>query len=248
MRIISPFKDYYDSALAYGIDPNLVYRREATATLTPAGWDNYLSAFLPVAPSGYDDPYAWFSIHLALVVIGSKGFRVWVPRDPELTTESLGVNSAVKLALPLAEARTKIVTELRDLGFGYKWEPEDPVDDFLTEMNEPVTISEQWSVDLGAPCFVTWLGQRRGGQHSAILNPRLATLGVERYLDPYSAFQEITMFLGQKFAAEDKAPRTVGDDRVIAQSKGFDDQSFRTAAPGNKKENRKANRLRKKKS
>jgi hypothetical protein len=54
------------------------------------------------------------------------------------------------------------------------------------------------------------------------------------------------MYLGSQLAVEDRAPSTVGDDKIIAQSKGFDEQSFRTAAPGTKKINRKANRERKK--
>ena len=64
-------------------------------------------------------------------------------------------------------------------------------------------------------------------------------------MDPFTAFQEIAMFLGQSLTELDRAPRTVGDDKLIAASKGFDDQSFRTLAPGMKKLQRKANRERK---
>jgi hypothetical protein len=71
-------------------------------------------------------------------------------------------------------------------------------------------------------------------------------LGFQHVLDPFTAFQEIARFLGSALAAEDQAPRTVGDDRTIAASKGFDDQSFRTQAPGSKKKNRMLNRERKK--
>jgi hypothetical protein len=68
---------------------------------------------------------------------------------------------------------------------------------------------------------------------------------MQRHFDPFTAFQEISMFLGNQLAETDDAQRTTGDDRIIAQSKGFDDQSFRTASPGERKVRRKQNRIRK---
>lgn len=76
-------------------------------------------------------------------------------------------------------------------------------------------------------------------------NPRLADLGFQRVMDPFTCFQEIEMFLGNQLAQTDLAPHRVGSDDVIARQKGFDEQSFRTAAPGHKKENRARNRARK---
>ena len=75
-----------------------------------------------------------------------------------------------------------------------------------------------------------------------ITNPRLATLGFQQELDAFSAFQEITMFLGSALVAEPFVPDTVGDDELVARSKGFDEHSFRTASPGAKKANRKRNK------
>ena len=46
---------------------------------------------------------------------------------------------------------------------------------------------------------------------------------------------------------EDDAPNWVGSDSDISKQKGFDDLSFRTMAPGNKKVNRKRNKERKRK-
>ena len=70
-------------------------------------------------------------------------------------------------------------------------------------------------------------------------------MGFMKTVEPFTAFQEIAMFIGSMLAPEDHAPRTVGGDRVIAEQKGFDKWSFRTMAPGQKKLNRKANKARK---
>jgi hypothetical protein len=78
-----------------------------------------------------------------------------------------------------------------------------------------------------------------------VTNPRLSNLGFERVLDSFSAFQTIATFLDNELATTEAGPDTVGGDEVVARAKGFDEHSFRTSAPGQKKQNRQANRERK---
>ena len=82
-------------------------------------------------------------------------------------------------------------------------------------------------------------------QYAVLRNPVLRDLEFQRVMDPFTAFQEIAMFLGGVLAVEDKAPLRAGSDEVVARQKGFDEWSFRTMSPGQKKLNRRANRLRK---
>lgn len=245
MRIISPFKDYYDSALAYGMDPAVVYRRECSERPVPEAWRNAIDELLDHHPDGLWDPYFQPQARLALVVVGNKARRIWLSDTP--TPEELSSNRGKSLALDTAEARDSLRSEAREIfGATYLKEHLADLDRFVSEMAQPVEVPPSWMVELAAPAYMIPWGVKRGDRsHRAILNPRLASLGMEKHLDPFTAMQEISMVLGQRLAAEDHAPRTVGDDRDIARAKGFDDQSFRTAAPGNKKENRKANRLRK---
>lgn len=78
-----------------------------------------------------------------------------------------------------------------------------------------------------------------------IANPHLGDLGFPRVLDPYTCYQTIETFLGNQLAPPDLAPQRVGSDEILARQKGFDEASFRTSAPGTKKENRARNRARK---
>jgi hypothetical protein len=78
-----------------------------------------------------------------------------------------------------------------------------------------------------------------------VTNPRLANLGFEKQLDAFSTFQQIATFLSNELVGRDEAPTTVGGDLVVAQSKGFDEFSFRTLSPGQRKLNRMENRARK---
>lgn len=59
-----------------------------------------------------------------------------------------------------------------------------------------------------------------------IKNPILKELDFSKIVDPYTATQEIEMYLG-RLATNNTPPMPVGSDKVIAASKGFDEWSFR---------------------
>ena len=79
-----------------------------------------------------------------------------------------------------------------------------------------------------------------------IKNPNLKDLLFFQNVDSFTCYQELAMFVGGVLAEIDSAPQRAGSDEIIALSKGFDEMSFRTSAPGQKKINRKINRARKK--
>lgn len=60
---------------------------------------------------------------------------------------------------------------------------------------------------------------------SLVINPRLANLQFFRALNPFQAFQEIAMFVGNM--AFPDVPQSKMDDRWRIQAHGFDAQSFR---------------------
>jgi hypothetical protein len=61
------------------------------------------------------------------------------------------------------------------------------------------------------------------------LNPNLKELGFNKAMDAYTAYQEIDMFIGNNLAQEqmNKVNIPTGDDKVIAECKGFNKASFR---------------------
>lgn len=79
-----------------------------------------------------------------------------------------------------------------------------------------------------------------------VTNVTLKDTGFVQLFDPFTAYQEIAMYLGGVLAMpREQPPLTVGGDRIIAQQKGFDDMSFRGPNKGEVEARRKANRLRK---
>ena len=97
-----------------------------------------------------------------------------------------------------------------------------------------------------APVFKV---QNHGGEFGVryILNPELRELGFASFVDPFTAYQEIDMYLGNNLVKADDASINRTND-LIRDSKGFDKNSFRNTVPSTKKQRRKANGRRKRKA
>ena len=186
---------------------------------------------------------------LHLIGFCGRGFWVFLPPTVKTDPSVLAVNSSRSLRVSNDLAHKMMIEKsggFRSYNSFYRSSFINRLSDSFEELSQPTRLPDEWFVKVGSPIFVVPASHQHGGHRSDLLtNPRLASLGFEREMDSFTAFQEIAMFLGSQLATEGHAPRTVGDDRIIAASKGFDDQSFRTAAPGRKKENRKLNRARK---
>jgi hypothetical protein len=241
MRIISKFHDYYDSAMGFGQDPALVYRRE----ISVLDWSP-IEVHSEIARIFAEFRW-WHSFPPRLTVIGfcGKAYASWFTDVTVLTPESLQSHRKTRDWMESAEVRAA-----REAAFGRSFYGQEvPRAAALGEIIRGVPLDDEIFRKADAPVFIAYLlpseGNGRPSKTRIVRNPRLANLGFHRYHDAFSAFQEIAMYLGSNLAALDDAPRTVGDDRIIAASKGFDEQSFRTLAPGLKKLNRKLNRARK---
>lgn len=254
MRIISKFHDYYDSAMGFGQDLNLVYRRDPKKVVVEARlWPWPKSILHTLVPEEF--AHGWPE-GLQGALLGFCGRFHWVfVQDVDLSV-ALGLTTSKEIWLTDEEAFDLYAAD--EHWRATPWirrrygSPEPRIKATIQRLHESAEAcsrDEEIFRALQAPVFLATA--RRDSWHHGfevgfITNPRLATLGFQHVLDPFTAFQEIARFLGSALAAEDQAPRTVGDDRTIAASKGFDDQSFRTQAPGSKKTNRKLNRERKK--
>lgn len=98
---------------------------------------------------------------------------------------------------------------------------------------------------IGAPVFIMHKASF-SDTVQVMTNIPLKDTGFIQFFDPFTAYQEIAMFLGGVVALpKENPPLTVGNDRIIAHQKGFDDQSFRGPNKGEAEERRRANRLRK---
>jgi len=71
------------------------------------------------------------------------------------------------------------------------------------------------------------------------LNPCLKDFNIQKVIHPYTVVQELEMFLNNDLCDTVTPPMPVGNDVVIAQSKGYDKWSFRKMPKSKKTKNKK---------
>lgn len=73
------------------------------------------------------------------------------------------------------------------------------------------------------------------GNHELLINPCLQDFGAQSIFDPWTAYQEIDMFLGNVLTNRENSS-IVRSEELIRDSKGFDEWSFKQR--GSKKRKR----------
>lgn len=90
--------------------------------------------------------------------------------------------------------------------------------------------------DLKVPVFVRF-GVTYGDFEGVTKNPELTRLSFQNFMDPFTCYQELSMYLGGILTDRDD-PSQVTNDKVLRDSKGFDKMSFKTHSPGKKRKNK----------
>lgn len=231
MRILSPFKDYYDCAMGLGQDTDLVYKRfpEETKLLKYSFPWCYENVFVPTDKA-----------IVSQVVIGFCGsiYPVFKLRNPR----SLGVEECVCFTLSDVDDFAKAIYHKREYEIfcvhkskdhhrwrgplsrawrKYHWEEVFAKFDDYSKSGQhrqffkephPIFVVEKSEHTYRDPSTLT---------HNAMLKP----YEFYRVRDPYQAFQDISMYLGNM--AEPRKPIPEISDEVMAEAKGFDKFSFR---------------------
>jgi hypothetical protein len=103
----------------------------------------------------------------------------------------------------------------------------------------PVELFRDWN----APIFM-FKGSDVDRQYvNLTINPTLADIGFQAKIDPYTAYQDLGMFLGGVMGSIEEPH--VASDKELLHARGFDQYSFKQGTPGAKKARRKENRKRK---
>lgn len=212
MRIISKFKDYYDSAASYGVDLECVYVREQKEVLIPKTARGFVGAKkFPFFVRGIDDsPLVFF-------VIGFCGELY-----PLVKVE---VDGKIDYCYDLATCENI----LRSHGYDTNQTRYYSSNHFYTVRDVKDFFNQDFSVlnyvfeEEHCPVFVY-----KGGGNGMVfsLNERLADYDFFKKKDAPSCFQEIFMYLSGVLGNKEKETLNV-DDKTRIQQRGFDKWSFR---------------------
>ena len=224
MRIISPYKDYYDSVQGQGQDLSLLYLRQPREIVlkgreTPfefttllRHWGNdivdgcnvvgFCGRVVPVLtvhhPSQYDVPEA-----LCYSVADVDAF----------------VETHFKKRIVERYYAGKQQTYWHER---WRYTTHKTLENFFNECDAQANKYEHLFRENHCPVFV--YRECRVG-HILTYNGCLKDMQFYRLVDPYTAFQEIQMYLGGMASPEKLIPPI--DDKTLAAAKGFDKWSFR---------------------
>ena len=241
MRIISKFHDYYDSVQSVGYDPHLIYHRvcrelrigidrshyygrnDATAFVMPEELPPFSDSFLMhINPRRGLRDGRFMTPNGELYLIGFCGKYYLTLREYH---GSSGGQTATITYLYDAVAAAKYFSEVHESNSNKG------VFDILgaCSVNPFADPLEPFRI-LNAPVFAIDLRDKYsmyGREKQLTVNPELATLQFYKMFDPFSAYQEIAMFLSGVLGWPENATVQISD-KDMRDAKGFDDWSFKT--------------------
>jgi len=229
MRIIGKHRDYYDCGLAQGIDDEIVYVRKHEV-VPPHTWHDRSgekrwrnpwwkpskdASFGYVGFCGKLYPVAryWLSPSQGKVVGDSKFYYAYTAEELVEFRE----RREKQTGLSVWRSDWLLDAELEAFRAG----PAEHVDLFR-EHNVPVLFAE---AAVNEDCF----REMNSPIRASALNPVLGDVQFTRIFDAYTAFQEISMFLGGVLGWPGNAMAEVPDEHRFT-GHGYDEQSFRAVA------------------
>ncbi len=236
MKIISKFQDYYDSALAFGIDPNLMYLRETNEDLetdyiipnmefnTSIDFDNrrYLSQR---SNNFYDDPELYEGDNFIVGFCGELYTGVHISLYHSYESVDHYIYTKKHLDSLISENKNVEQYFHRQRYGNSKY---DGIVEFL-EMN-PIEDTKLF-YELSQPVFIAKIkrygwGDPRPLLYDLIVNPELKQYNFAKVIDPYTAFQRLSMFIGNGIGTP-AIDLVQIDDVHLRDAKGFNNRSFK---------------------
>ena len=218
MLIVSKFHDYYDTAIATGVDKTVVYIRKTTepvecpSELTELA-DLRAAAWRAIKPSGWEAMF-----------IGYCG-RVY----PILVYRAFGKPPVLLGSFDEVAERDRN-NSMIDNRFQSKSRAIKAIRDFFA-----ISHSDKFNnyfLDNKVVCFAVVGYFSRSIETTYIVNPNLRELGFYKVIDAFTAFQEISMFIGGILGSPNKPICEIADVDIL-EGKGFDKvTSFRKAPSG----------------
>jgi hypothetical protein len=219
MRIISPFRDYYDTAQGFGADQTRLFlRKPENIAVNKLMVPHELASVCANVRTWGDTRW---SASLVPIVFCGKLYHALRLRTSNYSMQAYNVSEALCYTLASAQnwAKDKGTDEMRAFISRRIKKGDLPLD------NQGTTLSIPWLIENNAPILVC---DNQNYEGFLVKNAKLAELQFFKQFDPVQAYQELDMYLSGILAAENK-PMVQISDKIRAQQHGFDCYSFRQA-------------------
>lgn len=245
MRIFSKFHDYYDTALGYGIDPKIIYRRieeqKKIGHLSYRARELYgLKSEYPIIEKYYDrirygsDCFKKFEIKgtFLLLFCGKLygGLKISVDHIDHTVEDFIYVYSIKELDQLFKLYASKKEQEdyfKKKRNFFYSHSRIQYENFFEGILGKNIEELNQIHFDTGIPVI-------KFERDMITFNPILKDLQFFKVVDPFAAFQELSMFIGGVMGGE-SPPMIQISDEIRAHKHGFDKMSFRKGPTSKRK-------------
>lgn len=241
MRIISKFKDYYDSAHGW-YSPEPVYVRDNVEIFYPELDKEVEEKVRRVEVIHSVMPRSDFGNRCVVAFCG-KAYPCYCHSDSLTFYSTEKMENYFKKDLDSSDYMKrnhaeKIINMLHGKArAGYWWRYSN-----LNHRTWKRFLSEG-SLDVPVDAFIAvkspvFLVKTVGSSTYLEVNPMLNKLSFASQVDPYTAFQEISMYIGNELVMQ-MDPNLDRTDDMIRDSKGFNEWSFRRHKDENKKRKKK---------
>lgn len=242
MKIISPFKDFYDRALAYGHDDHVVlvrkteelYNSHDSVLRSVKMFDHLFEDFAYNSIRGAEE--CTISFDYVVILFCGKTYRgIRVTRTPSWTkvqdVKSIVVYDGDALKNVVMNFGGDIDVDHQKRGrfwWGRQFFYNNSIRTWLS--NQGTTEHQEFAITNKFTALVV-----DGGSPTRVINnARLADYDFFRVIDPATAYQELDMFISGVLPSASNQ-MVVTEDKYKIQAAGFDDRSFRKSPSKNRK-------------
>lgn len=228
MLITSDFHDYYDVIMAQGVDKSIVYNRKQEIFYTKDE-PKQISGVPVISQERSYYPYDQIP---NLFLIGCCG-KFYPAISFHASGDSIGSTILYTPEQVRNVADISLTGSTRKHFFGMNrkshWfkSPAENVEIFFKQ--HPIIEKPEPFIAIKAPIIV----RQAFSPSSVTVNAKLADYQFYKVIDPYTLFQEISMFISGVLGIEPKETVQISDIDMAAK-KGFNEKSFRTD-PGTRK-------------
>ena len=217
MLIVSKFHDYYDSAVAYGVDKSVVYKRETRQTEDSKRWSpenklhgkkrvwqveefvvGFCGKIYPAIKLVEDSPS---------VIVETKCFYDLDSLNKFLEDEGVNVTANKSWRSNWGRYSRYYISNASDRK---KWFD---INHHADKKFDAVFMKKK------CPMFIY-------NHKGMIYNPRLKDVNFQKIMDSYTAFQEIYMYISGVLGTNENDMVNISD-RDMLKKKGFDKWSFK---------------------
>ena len=245
MRIISKNKDYYDAALAYGVDPNIVWVRDprdvdgekVKSKITRKDQSAKIAKFPDI---GFKTNGKHYDIDADSVYFCGRRvnyLKVGVSKEEysgkEWTYFYNFEHFQKHAEKVLGKSGMKYLTgEKQVRRHWYQDEVKDPLGSAAKYLEKEIEVTDDVFIELNTPIF-KFVGQTYKPYYT--VNQRLIDFQFIKHLDPYQCFQQLSMYcsstlmMNRKTSSKYKGQKLMADisDLDMRDAKGFNKYSFR---------------------